>query len=76
MRKKLAAEIGKAFVRLHCSHWYWHRESPFETGSFSRGVIVCNNCGKRKFIEHKKDMEIVVEPKRLEDYLPQKESER
>jgi hypothetical protein len=39
MKKKLADEIGKAFVRLHCSHWYWHRESPFEIGSFSRGDI-------------------------------------
>lgn len=69
MKKKLADEIGKAFARLHCSHWYWHRESPLEMGSFSRGVIVCNNCGKRKFIEQLKDSEILVEPWRYEDYL-------
>ena len=62
MKKKLSDEIGKAFIRLHCSHWYWHRESPFATGSFSRGIIVCNNCGKRKFIEQLNDIEVLVEP--------------
>ena len=60
--KKLADEIGKAFARLHCSHWYWHRESPFAMGSLSRGIIVCNNCGKRKFIEQLKDNEVLVDP--------------
>lgn len=69
MKKKLADEIGKAFKRLHCSHWYWHRESPFETGSFSRGVIVCNNCGKRKLIEQLKDSEVLEEPWIYKDYL-------
>lgn len=75
MKKKLADEIGKAFVRLHCSHCYWHRESPLETGSFSRGIIVCNNCGKKKLIEQLKDSEILVEPWRVKDYLPRAESE-
>ena len=56
MKKKLADEIGKAFVRLCCPHWYWHRES------LSRGIIICNNCGKRKFIEELKDIEVLVEP--------------
>ena len=69
MNNKIADEIGKAFIRLHCSHWYWHRESPLEMGSFSRGVIVCNNCGKRKFIEQLKDSEVLVEPWRYKDYL-------
>lgn len=61
MKKKLADEIGKAFVRLHCSHWYWHMESPFVMGSLSRGVVVCNNCGKRKFIEELKDSEVLID---------------
>lgn len=65
MKKKLADEAR----RLYCSHWYWHRESPLETGSFSRGIIICNNCGKRKFIEQLKDSEVLVEPWRYEDYL-------
>ena len=69
MKKKLADEIGKAVARLFCSHWYWHRESPFEVGSFCRGVIVCNNCGKRKFIEHLKDSEVLVEPWSYKDYI-------
>lgn len=69
MKKKLADEIWKAFIRLHCSHWYWHRESPLEFGSFSRGVIVCNNCGKKKLIEQLKDSEVLVEPWRVNDYL-------
>lgn len=56
--------IGKALVRLHCPHWYYHPESPLEMGSLSRGVIVCNNCGKRKFIEQLKEYEILVEPRR------------
>lgn len=62
MKKKLADEIGKAFVRLHCSHWYWHRAIEFEKGSFNRGIIVCDNCGKRKPIEQLKDSEVLVEP--------------
>lgn len=66
MKKKLADEIGKAFIRLHCSHWYWHRESPIEFGSFARGVIVCNNCGKKKLIEELKEHEVLVEPWRYD----------
>ena len=69
MKKKLADEIGKAFVRLHCPHWYWHRESSLEFGSYSRGVIVCNNCGKKKLIEQLKDSEVLVEPWRYKEYL-------
>ena len=69
MKKKLADEIGKAFAKLHCQHWYWHRESPLEFGSFSRGVIVCNNCGKKKLIEQLKDSEVVVEPWMYKDYI-------
>jgi hypothetical protein len=65
MKKELANKIR----RLYCSHWYWHRESPLAMGSFSRGIIVCNNCGKRKFIEQLKDSEVLVEPWRYEDYL-------
>ena len=72
MKKKLADEIGKAYKRLHCPHWYWHNASPLETlkmGSFCRGVIVCNNCGKTKLIEELKDHEIVVEWWQVKDYL-------
>lgn len=69
MKKKLVDEIRKAFVRLHCSHWYWHRESPLKMGSFSRWVIVCNNCGKRKLIDELKDTEVLVEPWLDIDYL-------
>ena len=69
MKKKLADEIGKAFIRLHCSHWYWHRESPLEFGSYSRGVIVCNNCGKKKPIEQLKECEVLVDTWRYKDYL-------
>ena len=69
MKKKLADEIGQAFVRLHCSHWYWHRENPLEFGSYSRGVIVCNNCGKRKLIEELKDSEVLVDPWRYKEYF-------
>lgn len=69
MKKKLADEIGKAFVRLHCPHWYWHRESPLEFGSYSRGVIVCNNCGKKKLIEQLKECEVLVDTWRYKDYL-------
>jgi hypothetical protein len=69
MKKKLANKIEKAFIRLHCPHWYWHKESPFEMGSFSRGMIVCNNCGKRKFIEQLKGMEVLVEPWMYKEYL-------
>ena len=71
MKKKLSDEIGKAFIRLHCSHWYWHRESPLEMGSLSRGIIVCNNCGKRKFIEQLKDSEVLVELQRYKDIILQ-----
>lgn len=67
MKKKLADEIGKAFVRLHCSHWYWHNESPLIMGSLSRVIIVCNNCGKRKLIEELKDSEVLVESWRYKD---------
>lgn len=73
MKKKLANEIGKAFIRLHCSHWYWHRESPFGITGFTHGTIVCNNCGKRKCIEELKDSEILVEPWRYKDYFTEKE---
>lgn len=69
MKKKLSDEIGKAFIRLHCSHWYWHRENPLEFGSFSRGVIVCNNCGKKKLIEELKEHEVLVDWWRYKDYL-------
>ena len=69
MKKKLTDEIGKAYIRLYCSHWYWYRESPLNVGSFSRGVIVCNNCGKKKLIEELKDSEVLVEPRRVKDYL-------
>ena len=64
MNKKLADEIGKAFIRLHCPHFYWHNESPLMMGSFSRGIIVCNNCGKRKLVEQLKDDEVLVEWRR------------
>lgn len=66
MKKKLADKIGKAFVRLHCSHWYWYRESPFGITGFTHGTIVCNNCGKRKLIEELKYNEILVEPWKYE----------
>ena len=69
MKKKLADEIGKAFIRLHCSHLYWHRESPLEFGSYSRGVIVCNNCGKKKLIEQLKECEVLVDTWGYKDYL-------
>ena len=59
MKKKLANEIGKAFIRLHCPHLVWRNQSPLESGSFCRGVIVCTKCGKVKFIEHLKDYEIL-----------------
>lgn len=62
MKKKLADEIGKAFRRLNCSHWYWRRESPFGITGFTRGTIVCTYCGKRKLIEELKDSEALVEP--------------
>ena len=65
MKKKLANKIGNAYKRLHCPHFYWHRESPLMMGSFSRGVIVCNNCGKKKLIEQLKDSEVIVEPWRF-----------
>lgn len=52
-----------------CSHWYWHRESALNMGSFSRGVIVCNNCGKKKLIEQLKDDEVLVEPWGVEDFF-------
>ena len=61
MNKKLADEIDKAFIRLHCPHFYWHNESPLMMGSFSRGIIVCDNCDKRKTIEQLKDDEVLVE---------------
>lgn len=66
MKKKLAYEIRKAFSRLSCSHWYWHRESPFGITGFTNGTIICNNCGKRKLIEELKDNEILVKPWRYE----------
>ena len=68
MKKKLADEIGKAFKRLHCPHWYWHYSSPLDKGSFSRGVIVCNNCGKTKLINWLKDDEVLVEWWRYKDF--------
>ena len=69
LRNKLARKIEKTFRILHCSHWYWHKDNPLETGSFSRGVIVCNNCGKKKLIEQLKDHEILVEPYRVPDWI-------
>ena len=69
MKKKLSDKIGKAFIRLNCSHWYWHRESSLVMGSFSRGIIVCNNCGKRKLIEQLNDSEILLEPWEYNNYL-------
>ena len=65
---KLVDEIRRAFIRFNCSHWYWHRENILEFGSYSRGVIVCNNCGKKKLIEQLKDSEVLVEW-RYKDYL-------
>ena len=76
MKKKLADKIGKAFIRLHCSHWYWHRESPLYFGSYSRGVIVCCNCGKKKLIEQLKDSEILVGPWRVNDYITGREENK
>ena len=61
MTKKLADEIGKAYIRLHCHHWYWRNASPLEMGSYSRGVIVCKRCGKRKLIDQLKESEILYE---------------
>jgi len=55
--------------RLFCSHWYWHRESSLKMGSFSRGIIVCNNCGKKKLIEELKDCEVLVESWRYKDFI-------
>lgn len=59
MIKKLADEIGKAYIRLHCHHWYWESASSLEMGSYSRGVIVCKRCGKRKLIEQLKENEVL-----------------
>ena len=61
MTKKLADEIGKAYIRLHCHHWYWESASSLEMGSYSRGVIVCKRCGKRKLIEQLKENEVLYE---------------
>ena len=61
MNKKLADEIGKAYMRLHCHHWYWRNASSLEMGSYSRGVIVCKCCGKKKLIEELKEWEILYE---------------
>lgn len=69
MKKKLVDKIGEVYKRLHCSHFYWHTESPLNMGSFSRGVIVCCNCGKKKLIEQLKDSEVLVQPWRYKDYL-------
>ena len=55
----------KIIKRLFCPHWYWHNASSLEMGSFSRGVIVCNDCGKKKLIEQLKDYEVLVEPWRV-----------
>lgn len=60
MKKKLADEIGKAYVRLHCSHWYWEEISSLECGSFCRGMIRCRTCGKVKPIEQLKDYEVIL----------------
>ena len=67
MNKKLANEIGKAFVRLHCSHDIWLNESFLKMGSFSRGVIVCSKCGKRKFIKQLKSNEVLRNACRFDD---------
>lgn len=60
MTKKVKDLIGKAFLRLHCSHFYWRNASPLEMGSFCRGVIVCKCCGKKKLIEELKDYEVLT----------------
>ena len=46
--------------RILCSHFYWEEASPFLYGSLGRGVIVCKNCEKIKFIEQLKDYEIIL----------------
>ena len=69
MKKKLADKIGKVFIKLCCPHFYWHKESPLEFGSYSRGVIVCNNCGKKKLIEELRDYEILVAQWRYKEYF-------
>lgn len=46
--------------RILCPHFYWKEASPFLYGSFARGVIICKNCGKIKFIEQLKDYEIIL----------------
>ena len=46
--------------KILCPHFYWKEASPFLYGSFRRGIIVCKNCGKIKFIEQLKDYEIIL----------------
>jgi len=46
--------------KILCPHFYWGKASPFLYGSFTRGVIICKNCGKIKFIEQLKDYEIIL----------------
>ena len=50
--------MPKIFKRLFCPHFYWHNASPFEVG-IGRGLIICDNCGKVKLIESKKDCEVL-----------------
>lgn len=68
MIKQLANKARNIFIRLYCPHCYWHIESPLKFGSFSRGVIVCNNCGKKKLLEQLTDSEVLVELGRYSDY--------
>lgn len=51
----------KILKRFICPHFYWHEVSPFELGSFHRGVMECEACGKRKLFESLKDYEVIVE---------------
>lgn len=51
--------ILKMLKRIACPHFYWHEVSAFEMGSLHRGIIECDACGKRKFIEQLKDIEVL-----------------
>lgn len=51
--------MQRIIKRISCPHFMWHRVSSFEVGSFSRVIIECNLCGKRKSIDQLRGFEIL-----------------
>lgn len=54
-------KLKSLIVRVTCTHDYYIPTSQLEYGSFSRGLYVCQRCGKLKLTEELKSWDIVMD---------------